>query len=164
MGDKKEKKHYKDLVLRIYWQHDLDLVTLTYYSDFSVAHWMKQALIAYVRNDKSFSIPLPPERPITLEHKNKKIHIRICEEEYGDVVEFIENFRYGFMNNGIKQIMRSYLAEHFLNVYMMNSCYTLKPVEQKTENQIFKRRYTINNTTKAFPENTSELKEELKSQ
>lgn len=150
----KTRKRFKpvsDLVVRIYWQHDLDLATLCYYKDFSVSYWMKQALIAYVRNDPDFSIPVPEEMPLAIEHKNKHAHFVLNEETEADVIEFVQSFRYGFRNNGIKQIMRSYLADHFLNVYTCSSLYTIKPAEPKARNKIFRQKKRFNYTDAAFP-------------
>lgn len=147
----KRFKSSKDLVIHIYWQHDLDLATLCYYKDFSVSYWMKQALIAYVRKDNSFSIPLPEEQPIAIEHKNKHAHFILNEETEADVIEFVQSFRYGFRNNGIKQIMRSYLADHFLNVYTCNSLYTIKPAVPKSKEHIFKRKQRFDYSKAAFP-------------
>lgn len=150
-----KEKSYKnpaDLVIRIYWQHDLDLATLCYYKDFSISYWMKQALIAYVRKDDTFSIPVPKEQPVMIEHKNKYAHFKLSEKTEADVIEFVRSFRYGFCNNGIKQIMRSYLSEHFLNVYTRTSPYTMKPAEPKSKQRIFRKREHYDHSKQAFPD------------
>ena len=147
----KSYKNPADLVIRMYWQHDLDLVTLCYYKDFSISYWMKQALIAYVRKDETFRIPVPEEQPIMIEHKNRYAHFKLNPKTEADVIDFVRSFRYGFCNNGVKQIMRSYLSEHFLNVYMRTSSYSMKPVEKKSKQVIFRKKEHYDHTGTAFP-------------
>lgn len=139
-------------IIRIYWQHDLDLAALCYYNDFSISYWMKQALIAYVRKDETFSIPIPEERPLAIEHKTKYAHFKLNEESEADVIEFVRSFRYGFCSNGIKRIMRLYLSDPFLNVYMSSSPYTLKPTVPKSRERIFKKKERFDHTKSAFPD------------
>ena len=52
-----------NVIVRLYWQHDLDLVALTLHPMFEMGKWMKKAMIAYAQGDEEFHIPLPPEMP-----------------------------------------------------------------------------------------------------
>ena len=52
-----------NVIVRFYWQHDLDLVALVKHPDFEMDVMMKEALSAYVRGNKDFSIPLPAPKP-----------------------------------------------------------------------------------------------------
>ena len=36
-----------NVIVRLYWQHDLDLVALTLHPMFEMGKWMKKAMIAY---------------------------------------------------------------------------------------------------------------------
>ena len=48
-----------NVIVRLYWQHDLDLVALTLHPMFEMGKWMKKAMIAYAQGDEEFHIPLP---------------------------------------------------------------------------------------------------------
>ncbi len=38
-----------NVIVRLYWQHDLDLVALTLHPMFEMGKWMKKAMIAYAQ-------------------------------------------------------------------------------------------------------------------
>lgn len=63
-----------NVIVRLYWQHDLDLVALTLHPMFEMGKWMKKAMIAYAQGDEEFHIPLPPE---SLQRNLWKILMRI---------------------------------------------------------------------------------------
>ena len=43
-----------NVIVRLYWQHDLDLVALTLHPMFEMGKWMKKAMIAYAQGDEEF--------------------------------------------------------------------------------------------------------------
>ena len=46
-----------NLIVRFYWQHDLDLIGLAACPDFSMGKWLKRAVISYARGEP-LSIPI----------------------------------------------------------------------------------------------------------
>ena len=64
-----------NVIVRLYWQHDLDLVALTLHPMFEMGKWMKKAMIAYAQGDEEFHIPLPPEMPPEKPLENCDAHL-----------------------------------------------------------------------------------------
>lgn len=56
-----------NVIVRLYWQHDLDLVALTLHPMFEMGKWMKKAMIAYAQGMRNFIFRFPrnaPEKPL----------------------------------------------------------------------------------------------------
>lgn len=115
-----------NLIVRFYWQHDLDLVALVKHPDFKMETAMKDALKAYVRGDKDFSIPLPPPKPYRLELDSCYIHFTLDHEKDQDIIEFLKTIRYGFRNSALKMILRQYLVQYNMDVFFDDQLYAAK--------------------------------------
>ncbi len=114
-----------NVIVRLYWQHDLDLIALAKHPDFEVGRWMKKAVIAFVRGDDSFVIPLPRPQPYQIKLVNCDTHFALSYKE-SDVIDFFKNFRYGVRNSAIKQIFRMYLERPNFQVFYDDPIYVTK--------------------------------------
>lgn len=114
-----------NVIVRLYWQHDLDLIALAKHPDFEIGRWMKKAVIAFVRGDDNFVIPLPRPQPYQIKLVNCDTHFVLSYKE-ADVVEFFKNFRYGVRNSAIKQIFRMYLERPNFQVFYDDPIYVTK--------------------------------------
>lgn len=115
-----------NVIVRFYWQHDLDLVALAMHPDFDMSYWIKQALIAEVRNLPNFRIPLPPGQPYSIDLESNYIHFRLTPDVDDDIISFLNGFRSGFRNSAIKIIFRKYLEQPFLDVFYNEETYRTK--------------------------------------
>lgn len=99
------------VTLRLYRQHDLDLITLYRHPSFSLPIAMKTALCAYVRNER-FHIrqPEPFQLPNEKISKIIQMHIYLNETKDKDVIKWIKGVKEGFRNSVLKNIIRSYLV------------------------------------------------------
>ena len=100
------------IVVRLYWVHDFDLVSLCDSRDFNISSGIRDALRAYSRNDRSFRIKLP-ECPEKVIRANRSVHVYLNPEKEEDVpaIEFLESLRKGIRNSVIKTVFRTYLSD-----------------------------------------------------
>ena len=93
-----------NVIVRLYWQHDLDLVALTLHPMFEMGKWMKKAMIAYAQGDEEFHIPLPPEMPPEKPLENCDAHFALDpkNEIENEVIKILQQFRNGQRNSVIK--------------------------------------------------------------
>lgn len=115
-----------NIIVRFYWQYNLDLVALAMHPDFDMSYWVKQAITAEARGIKDFSIPLPESQPYSIDLESNYIHFQLDPEEDDDVISYILGIRYGFRNSAIKIIFRKYLEEPFLDVFWNEETYRTK--------------------------------------
>lgn len=117
-----------NVIVRLYWQHDLDLVALTLHPMFEMGKWMKKAMIAYAQGDEEFHIPLPPEMPLEKPLENSDAHFALDpkNEIENEVIKILQQFRNGQRNSVIKLIFRNYLDELFLKPYIDTNTYIVK--------------------------------------
>lgn len=117
-----------NVIVRLYWQHDLDLVALTLHPMFEMGKWMKKAMIAYAQGDEEFHIPLPPEMPPEKPLENSDAHFALDpkNEIENEVIKILQQFRNGQRNSVIKLIFRNYLDELFLKPYIDTNTYIVK--------------------------------------
>lgn len=115
-----------NVIVRFYWQHDLDLVALAMHPDFDMSYWVKQALLAEARGIEGFHIPLPASQPYSVDLESNYIHFRLTPGDEDDVIQLISGFRSGFRNSAIKIIFRKYLENPFLDVFYNETVYRTK--------------------------------------
>ena len=117
-----------NVIVRLYWQHDLDLVALTLHPMFEMGKWMKKAMFAYAQGDEEFHIPLPPEMPPEKPLENCDAHFALDSknEIENEVIKILQQFRNGQRNSVIKLIFRNYLDELFLKPYIDTNTYIVK--------------------------------------
>ena len=110
------------VTLRLYRQHDLDLITLYRHPLFSLPNAIKMSLCAYVRNQKFF-IKQPQPYEIGNEKISKivQIHIQLSEKSEGDVIEWLRNIKDGYRNSVLKNVIRAYMAGPCIYSYIKES-------------------------------------------
>ena len=110
------------VTLRLYRQHDLDLITLYRHPEFSLPNAMKKALCGYVRNEKFFI-----KQPSTYELGNEKIskivqmHIQLSDKTESDVIKWLKGIKEGYRNSVLKNVIRSYMAGPCVYSYSTNA-------------------------------------------
>ncbi len=114
-----------NIIVRFYWQHDLDLVALAKHPDFEMDVMMKKALRAYVRGE-SLTIPLPPKESYRVELDSCYIHFTLNHKKDADLIDFIKTIRYGFRNSALKMIFRNYLEAYNMDVFFDDQNYLAK--------------------------------------
>lgn len=115
-----------NIIVRFYWQHDLDLVALAMHPDFCINHWLKRSIIAAAREDTGFYIPNPRPQPYKIELSDCTAHFTLNPDTEADVIEFLNGFRYGFRNSVIKMILRQYLEAPFIAPFFNEKMYMVK--------------------------------------
>lgn len=115
-----------NVIVRFYWQHDLDLVALNMHPDFDMGPWMKRAIVAYARGDEDFYIPLPRSMPYSVELDNCCTHFRLTPGKDDDVIAVLNGFRSGFRNSTIKIIFRQYLKDFYLDPFLNEDTFLSK--------------------------------------
>ena len=119
-----------NIVVRFYWQHDLDLIALAKNPEFSIGIWMKKAVIAYARGE-SFRIPLPINTLPATELTSCITHFGLNPNTEQDVIDVLNGFRSGFRNSALKIIFRTYLDVPKLDPFFNNSDYIVKTRRKK---------------------------------
>ena len=109
------------VTLRLYRQHDLDLITLYRHPSFSLPNAMKRALCGYVRNEKFF-IKQPPTYELGNEKISKivQMHIQLSDKTEGDVIKWLKGIKEGYRNSVLKNVIRSYMAGPCVYSYSIN--------------------------------------------
>lgn len=96
------------VMIRLYRQHDLDLIGLYYNPEFAFRKALKETLINYVRG-QYYRIDIPH---IGLDGSVKKqipLHIILDEKSEADVIEWLKNTTKGQRNSMIKNLFRGYV-------------------------------------------------------
>ena len=113
--------------VRLYWQHDLDLIALYAHPDFPMAGWIKRAVTAWARNTDHFSIPLPVNAPNkTVSLHNATLHFRLSVHSDEDVIMKLNSIRKGFRNTAVKLILRNYLEKQYISPFYYSDLYDVK--------------------------------------
>lgn len=99
------------ITLRLYRQHDLDLITLYRHPTFSLPIAIKNALISYVRG-KPLYIKQPTPYKITNEKIPKivQMHISLDNKFDTDIINWLKNIKEGYRNSLLKNIVRGYIC------------------------------------------------------
>lgn len=99
------------VTLRLYRQHDLDLITLYRHPSFSLPAAIKRSLIAYVRKEQLI-IKQPEPYKIGKEKISKTVqmHIQLDEKKDSDIIKWIKSTKEGYRNSVLKNIIRGYIA------------------------------------------------------
>ena len=115
-----------NIIVRLYWQHDLDLVALCMHPDFDMGKWMKKAVVAFSKGDAGFKIPLPRSMPYRVELDNCSTHFGLTPGKDDDIIACMNGFRYGQRNSAIKNIFRMYLEAPYLDPYYNAETFAVK--------------------------------------
>ena len=133
------------VTLRLYRQHDLDLITLYRNPSFSLPNAIKQALYAYVKKD-TFAIKQPEIYELGEEKISKiiQMHIHLNEEIDSDIIAWLKNIKEGYRNSVLKNLIRAYMVGPCLYTYMVNK-------QTGAENALLNN-VIFENNTKTFEE------------
>lgn len=105
------------VMLRIYRQHDMDLVGLHLHSSFMLGRAIKQALMAYVRGEV-FKIDTPVEEELPNEIRRVyQIQIFLDDIKDKDIIDWLKTTNPGQRNSLIKNIFRSYAFSLYVKGY-----------------------------------------------
>lgn len=129
-----------NVIVRFYWQHDLDLVALAMHPDFDMAYWIRLAVLAEARGKGKFHIPLPKSVPYSIKLESCYIHFPLDAETDADVIDFLYGIRAGFRNSQIKLIFRKYLDDQFFDVFLQSDRYETKSRAHKQTTRRKKRK------------------------
>lgn len=106
------------VTIRMYRQHDLDLITLYRHPNFSLPAAIKKALIAYVRKEQLIiKQPAPYQMEKEKISRIVQVHINLNEEYEKDIIDWIKDIKEGFRNSVLKNIIRGYIAGPFIYTY-----------------------------------------------
>ena len=119
-------KNTINVAVRLYWQHDPDLIMLKNTPNFLFVPYMREAVEAYAQGNKNFFIPLPvkPDEPIEIE--NVLVTFQVSESRNPESYRILSEVRPGFRANLVKQIFRYYLQDAPLDVYFDQETYKAK--------------------------------------
>lgn len=110
------------VTLRLYRQHDLDLITLYRHPSFSLPAAIKRSLIAYVRKEQ---LIIKQPEPFTLGDekisKTVQMHINLDDKNDMDIIKWIKATKEGYRNSVLKNIIRGYLAAPCIYSYQTSS-------------------------------------------
>lgn len=109
------------VMLRLYRQHDMDLVGLHLHPNYKLGRVIKEALKNYV-NGKIYKIAMPNEEELPKEIRKKyQVQIFLHDEKDKEVIEWLKTTTKNQRNSLIKNITRQYLNTLYLNGYRENS-------------------------------------------
>ena len=135
------------ITIRLY-PREPDLVALYKNPNFNFNAEMKSAVLAYASGEPhTIKIPPPPEDMKTMVPIDSAIvtHIYLHEEKDKDAINAIHTFRYGYINDALKILFRSYLEFPYLEPLYTESNYRLK-----TRARVVKGYVTVRNERKEF--------------
>ena len=133
------------ITLRLYRQHDLDLITLYKNPDFSLPYAIKKALNAYVRSETLYikqpkAFELDPTKKIP---KIVQMHINLNPDTDNDIILWLKDIKEGYRNSILKNLIRGYLIGPCIYPY------------RKNKNAI----NDFESVTKSFEENVKQIDE-----
>ena len=115
-----------DVYVRLYWQHDLDLIALHYSPSVpKVGFLMKEALAAHVRNTP-YEVYVPEKIMFRQPIKSCNANVRLYEGKDDDLIDYIKSLHYGLRSNAMKMILRNYLNHMFILPYAQGSGISFK--------------------------------------
>ena len=109
-----------NVTVRFYWQHDLDLLGIAFDKKMkNISKLSKEALCAYVR-DEEYVISVPEtEKFGKMDSISTSFYLNPYKDQ--DIIEFLKSIRIGFRCSVIKQILRGYLDNIFINPFYTGS-------------------------------------------
>ena len=106
------------ITVRLYRQHDMDLVGLYRTKDFKFQRHMKNALKAYAEG-KDYRINHPGDEDIRKGYVPKivQMHIYLTVEQDADAISALKTIREGYSGAFLKALFRKYLNNEPLEAY-----------------------------------------------
>ena len=121
-----------NVTVRFYWQHDLDLLGIAFDKEMkNISKLSKEALCAYVR-DEEYVIQVPDtEKFGKMDSISTSFYLNPNKDQ--DIIEFLKSIRIGFRCSVIKQIIRGYLDNVFINPFYTGSAEVKSRGHEKTD-------------------------------
>lgn len=125
------------VTLRLYRQHDLDLITLYRHPSFSLANAIKRSLFAYVRKEQ-LTIKQPEPYQISNDKISKTVqmHIYLDTEIDKDIITWLKKTKEGYRNSVLKNIIRGYLSAPCIYSYQDSDTAIDDAIENKNLSDI----------------------------
>lgn len=147
--------------IRLYRQHDMDLINLYRRKHFNFKKEMKNALVAYA-SGRIYEIVLPDEEPEG-GYVPKVISIQLSlnpqKEDEANLITLINNAKNGFKNSFLKTIFRASLPTLPLSSFGINSGFKVKKLDV-FDYTLSKKVSGQNNTDKNSAEENDDIKED----
>lgn len=113
----------KKIEVKLYYYHDIDLVSIYRSADISFPDATKKALKAYAEG-KAFKIKVGEKKEKKTHEIYKKCfhyYIALNEEKDKEIIELLNNITFGYRNNFIKTVLRHYLGCELSAEYLTNN-------------------------------------------
>ena len=113
----------KKIEVKLYYYHDIDLVSIYRSADISFPDATKKALKAYAEG-KAFKIKVGEKKEKRTHEIYKKCfhyYIALNEEKDKEIIELLSNITFGYRNNFIKTVLRHYLGCELSAEYLTNN-------------------------------------------
>lgn len=106
------------VTIRLYRQHDMDLVALYRTEGFRFQKTMKEAVRAFAAN-ADFHIKRPKDAPIEEGYVPKivQMHIMLDPKKDREAIKILKEIRYGYRSSFLKALFRKYLTTEPLDAY-----------------------------------------------
>ena len=113
----------KKIEVKLYYYHDIDLVSIYRSADISFPDATTKALKAYAEG-KAFKIKVGEKKEKRTHEIYKKCfhyYIALNEEKDKEIIELLNNITFGYRNNFIKTVLRHYLGCELSAEYLTNN-------------------------------------------
>ena len=100
----------KNVTIRLYRRHDIDLIALKCANGFSMNQMIRNSLLAYLNGEPSSIVYPAIEIPMSNLPQMTQLHLSLDLENEDDarIYEYISEIQPGYRNSIIKQLIRYY--------------------------------------------------------
>lgn len=100
----------KNVTIRLYRRHDIDLIALKCANGFSMNQMIRNSLLAYLNGEPSSIVYPAIEIPMSNLPQMTQLHLSLDLENEDDarIYEYISGIQPGYRNSIIKQLIRYY--------------------------------------------------------
>lgn len=152
--------------MRLYRQHDLDLLYLYKLSGFSIQKAVKAAMYAYINQQDTVIRPPTPELGSVVLPKYAQFHIYLSEKKDAELIKWIKSITSGYRNSLLKNMLRRYLYQPTILPYLSgkNICFAQESqIKEKKEHNIRsgKKKQNSSGVKEAIPNNDTSVIEDI---
>lgn len=152
--------------MRLYRQHDLDLLYLYKLSGFSIQKAVKAAMYAYINQQDTVIRPPTPELGSVVLPKYAQFHIYLSEKKDTELIKWIKSITSGYRNSLLKNMLRRYLYQPTILPYLSgkNICFAQESqIKEKEEHNIRsgKKKQNSSGVKEAIPNNDTSVIEDI---
>ena len=136
------------IIVRLYRQHDLDLLVLKQGIASSFQKVVREAIRNYVR-EQPYLIDVSNQLSLSNTPKSSQFHITLFDDKDSDVIQWLSGVSKGYRNSLIKNIVRSYLSRPVVDGYLTNGTPLIaQKTEKKSEKEILTKIMSVDITEK----------------